>query len=457
MRRDELAAWVHASDATALLPSRHSGEAGRIALPFTLSDATELGAGLSLAVVRDAEGRHYPVPLAVTGPGWRRATSGDGAALALVGLLGDGGDTRRGRFEATRWHGPPLPGAAAERPVDVDQTNESVVVDERVVVKWTVRSAGGPEAAPSRLADLVESGFTGMPRPWGLVRWHPEQTGRDAEPVLVATAVDYLRGAVDGWEWVVEDVRALARGDLDLTGAAAPAAALGALTAQMHLGLPTRGRAGPQDTARWVRSARAELADALAVVDGGEGARLRAHAGDLAQLVDRLGTAVDTPLIDTHGDLHVGQVLRWQPSGPQDDADPARMPDGPAYAVTDFDGNPVLSPAERVAPAPAAVDVAGLLQSLDHVGRVVVHRTDGVGPDVVEEWIAAAQSALLVAYRRELAAADRSELLDHLLLRPLRARQVVREYLYAVRHLPHWRYVPHAALPSLFAPSNAKR
>jgi maltokinase len=38
-----------------------------------------------------------------------------------------------------------------------------------------------------------------------------------------------------------------------------------------------------------------------------------------------------------------------------------------------------------------------------------------------------------------------------LLLPALRVRQVVREYLYAARHLPHWRYVPHSALPALIA------
>jgi maltokinase len=124
---------------------------------------------------------------------------------------------------------------------------------------------------------------------------------------------------------------------------------------------------------------------------------------------------------------------------------------GPSYAVTDFDGNPVLSPADRVAPAPAAVDVAGLLQSLDHVGRVVSHRTEHFDAALVEEWIAGAQGALLDRYRAALAEAGRPHLLDESLLPTLRVRQVVREYLYAARHLPHWRYVPHSALPAVVA------
>jgi maltokinase len=144
---------------------------------------------------------------------------------------------------------------------------------------------------------------------------------------------------------------------------------------------------------------------------------------------------VGTPLIHVHGDLHVGQVLRH--------GDPAE------YVVTDFDGNPVLAPQERSAPQPAALDVAGMLASLDHVGRVAVKRTDGVDAAVVREWISAAQDAFLAAYRSTLTSLGSLELLDERLLVPLRLQQECREYLYAVHHLPHWRYVPDAALVDL--------
>ena len=79
------------------------------------------------------------------------------------------------------------------------------------------------------------------------------------------------------------------------------------------------------------------------------------------------------------------------------------------------------------------------------------HHTEHVRPELVEDWIAASQGGALDAYRGALAAAGRSHLLDESLLPALRVRQVVREYLYAARHLPHWRYVPHSALPALIA------
>jgi maltokinase len=42
-----------------------------------------------------------------------------------------------------------------------------------------------------------------------------------------------------------------------------------------------------------------------------------------------------------------------------------------------------------------------------------------------------------------------ADLLDERLLSPLRLQQEVREFLYAVRHLPVWRYVPDGALVDL--------
>ena len=131
-----------------------------------------------------------------------------------------------------------------------------------------------------------------------------------------------------------------------------------------------------------------------------------------------------------HGDLHVGQVLRW---------------DG-GYAVSDFDGNPVLTAAERAPPQPPARDVAGMLRSLDHVGRIVDRRTERRHHDQVAAWIAAARASVPRGVHRRLASAGRSELFDARLLHPFEVEQECRELVYAARHLPRWTYVPDAAL-----------
>ena len=59
-----------------------------------------------------------------------------------------------------------------------------------------------------------------------------------------------------------------------------------------------------------------------------------------------------------HGDLHAGQFLRA----------------GDRLLITDFDGNPLADSAERRLPQSPLIDVASMVQSIDHVGRIVVTR-----------------------------------------------------------------------------------
>lgn len=393
--------------------------------------ALPLRAGTWVAVVSDADGGRWTVPLIEDDGGLRRAVPGDGVAEALVRLLAPGQE-HDDAFRVTAWHHEPAEG---ERAVTVDQTNESVVVGERAVVKWAVRlpavGDGYPQPAAARISALAESGFTGMPQPWGLLRWDG-----DGLDLMLASVVSLLPGALDGWDWAVQDVSAAALGRASLDDALVAPRQLGALVADMHASLVrTLWGANAGMVREWESRAVEELHEALALVDGDEGERLRRRAARIEGAYSAFRVCVGTSRIEVHGDLHVGQVLRYG--------------DPPTYAVTDFDGNPVLTSAERAAPQPAALDVAGMLASLDHVGRVVIRRTEGADADVVRRWISASQTEFLDSYRRGLASVGRSELLDERLLRPLRLQQEVREFLYAVRHLPHWRYVADAALADL--------
>jgi len=196
------------------------------------------------------------------------------------------------------------------------------------------------------------------------VRW------RDGEGFerTIMTAADYLAGAVDGWTWAVELVRAHARGEQ--VDAITPFSKLGEMTARMHLAFAEQG------VEAWDRGAisvlhgecRADLAEAVRLIDGEEGARLWVRADRIGARMDALAEIDSTPVIYIHGDFHIGQVLRVG------DGELAR------YAFVDFDGNPVLSPADRMKRQPAARDVAGMLASIDHVARVVNYRTEGLDP-----------------------------------------------------------------------------
>jgi maltokinase len=403
---------------------------------LSLAAGLDLQHGRWVCVVADEADRRWTVPIVLERSSARRARVGDGVAEALVDRI-VGLRPVESPFAVQSFAGRRV---AGERVMGVDQTNESVVVGEAAVVKWCLqlparepsrRTAVAPAAR--RLTALAAAGFDGMPDVWGLLRL---DVGDD-EPLLLASVTGYLPGAVDGWEWATADARAFAAGELDQATSVAPASALGELTAQMHLAFAAAGRerATPVDAQRWAEAAHRDLTEAVERIDGSEGARLAASASQVAAELAVFGGLDGTPLIDIHGDLHVGQALRHS------------MP--PAYVITDFDGSPVASLDESARRQPAAVDVAGMIASLDHVGRVVLHRTPGVARARVVDWIERVQEAYLSSYRRVLTGAGAEDLLDDRLLRPLRFRQECREFLYAAQHLPHWRYVPDQTLAAL--------
>ncbi len=415
------------TDPSALLPSRRSGEAARIEQPLDLIACVQLDdsrADLWYVIVRDARGVSYGVPCVVSGKALRRAAPGDGAAEALLSCVveSDAGSIER-PLSVIRWHAERCSG---ERGFEVDQTNELVVVGERAVVKWLLHPTSEEQPAPRRLAALADAGFTGTPQPWGLVSIKEA----DAD-VLIATVIAYVADAQDGWEWAVGDVRSLALGETDESTALRSIPQIGTLVAEMHLAFAAGGRSIATDAEAegWSIEAADDLRDAA----------LRTQWTRLIeQEVALIPGFVGTTIIDVHGDLHIGQVLR------------SSRDDG--LSIIDFDGSPTRSPEQRLARQPAGRDVAGMLASLDHVGRVVLHRTEGLDEGQrarVHDWIAAAQRGFLDSYLSRLAEVGEESLLDARLVRTFQLQQECREFIYAARYLPHWRYAPEGALAAL--------
>ncbi len=380
-----------------------------------LLDSLDLGAGYRLAIVDDGD-RVSALPMT----GDARAQPGDGASEALLRLLAAGSSTL-GRFDVRSWS---TTTAAGERAVGVDQTNESVIVGDAAVVKWATHLQLGPHPAPERLTALRAAGFTGMPAPWGMITWRTP----DGDETLVASVDDYLPGAVDGWTWAVEMITAAALSG-DPAPAVSAAASLGVLVADLHDCLSaTVGTASTVDAARWRTQALDVLDIACASGDSPAAALARQRRSEITGILDELGSLAGSPVIHGHGDLHVGQILRAQNR----------------YFVTDFDGNPVLPVAQRMLPIPAALDVAGLSQSLVHAA-VVARRYTDLDPLVVADVDTALRSAFLSAYTGALT----QPIYRGAALRAFRLQQVLREIVYAARHLPRWMYVPDAALPAL--------
>ncbi len=347
---------------------------------------------------------------------WRRASAGDGVAEALLDALARESSATQGPFTIQSWTGRSTLG---EKAIGVDQTNESVIVGDAAVVKWATHLQEGPHPAPRRVAVLRDAGFDGMPTPWGFVTWR----STDGSETVAASVDEYLPGAVDGWTWAVDLITAAAR-DGDVAPVADAAAQVGTLVADMHAALSaTVTLASARDAERWRDAAFDLLDDACSLH-----AVARERRSEIAGTLESLRVLADTPVIEGHGDLHVGQVLRS---------------DG-KFFVTDFDGNPVLPAAQRILPIPAAQDVAGMVQSLAHAAIVASKYTD-LDPAALADVDVAARMAFLDAYEVRVL----GELYDPKPVRAFRLQQVLREIIYAATYLPRWMYVPDAALPAL--------
>jgi len=429
-----------------LLPARFATEGTPSPEALDVLSATQLSQSTYLLVAQvpahnqNDTAETFVVPAVLEEGRLRRAIPGDGAAEALVArLTGDEPSVFPGLVcEAFRpmngWSESPT----GERALPVDQTHESVVVGEVAVVKWQVSAT--PTPAPTMVAHLAANNFTQMPKPRGFVSWN-----NGDEDVLLASVTDFLPGASDGWEWMVADLAQFATGSIPLSAAVAPAAEIGSLVARMHEALATssdvipspRRLATADERQLWFARAKASLLDALSNVEGEARQLLERRKDAIEDLFETIRDSGDTTVIPVHGDLHVGQLLRWHGG----------------YAANDFDGNPVLSVRERMAPAPAARDVAGMLQSLDHVGRVVLRRTADAKPSRVFDWIGESQHNFLDSYRAHFRAHSResgvASLLDDSLLFPFQVEQECREFIYAHRHLPRWGYVPAGAIQAL--------
>ena len=392
-----------ASTSRGYVASDLAGSAPAVALK--LSDRF----AVTLVPAPAGDGSFRVVPLArdeILVTSWRQAAAGDGLSAFVAGV--------------------PL---ASERPIEADQTNTSVVVGERAVIKWFRRIGPGPARATRLLAHLEAAGFREMPSPLGALTW----TSPSGAEMTIAQGDAFLPGARDGWEWCVERLeRHLGHGEVACPAGCDPwiGERLGRLVVRLHAAfrspseaIPDPGSvADPSDVAAWRRAARATLDDALRLTadqDPDAGAALTAIEPAIRADLDLLPTDRPIDLWPVHGDFHVGQVLEW--SG--------------GLAVIDFDGNPSLGSEANAVRQPPERDLAQMLSSLDHVGRIVNERSAGHARVAVDGWIARTR-------REFLATLDP----DPALLAAFEVEQECRELVYAARFLPRWRYAPLATL-----------
>jgi trehalose synthase-fused probable maltokinase len=402
----------------------------------TEHDRAPIGPAAALVVleVTYADGGaadHYLVP-AVDG---REPRDGDGAWAGLVAAMADGAELRgrHGSFLCVRTPAldeilPSAHESAAvlhERSLGVEQSNTSVVLGERLILKLYRLLEPGQNPDLEVSAFLTDAGFADTPSVAGAVTWAPD----DGEPASAAMLQAFVPSAGDAWAAMLSALAADPAAGVEL------AARVGEVTARLHACLASRPdepafparMAVVGETAAWRASAERQLAQAVAALGGDMHRRLLELAPSLtARFADTFGSATGEARVSRiHGDYHLGQLLA--------------RPDG-GFSVIDFEGEPARPLAERRQPGSPLRDVAGMLRSLDYAARVVER---GSGLDA-GSWLVAARDAFIGAYGRVDAA-------DARLLEAFELEKACYEVRYEAGNRPEWLWLPMAAVERLAA------
>ena len=433
---------------------------------------------LAVALLRLDDRSTQRYTFALTGRPLRVAEGGEGAWRALLAAIGEGrvlpaiGDLAATADEAAPDPGEPGPVQAAlvcrpatalrgllagdpgpiaslpERPLGADQSNTSVVVGERVLLKAYRRLEPGLNPELELLAFLSEeAGFAAVAPLAG----YAEMVSASGGTSTVAVAEAFVADGADAYESIAAMLTdwLLAPGEVSVEFATEIAVDLGALTAGLHVALgDARGipefepRSATRDELRaWAQGARRQLVRAVDVTPGEAGRTLHDLAAAVTAELTVFEALATTPLLmRVHGDYHLGQVLV--------------APDG--YRVIDFEGEPLRSLEDRRAHGSPLRDVASMLRSLDHVGRSAGRRAAARNGGPLETpgldldgWLRRSRERFVDAYRAGLREAGPPIAVDLALIRAFEIEKECYEFIYASTYLPSWLWAPMEGLRGL--------
>jgi maltose alpha-D-glucosyltransferase / alpha-amylase len=356
----------------------------------------------------------------------------------------------------------PLPEIKNIAAIAREQSNSSVIVDNKYVVKVLRRITAGihPEIEVGRFfADVAH--FQNAPRLLGSIEL-VEGENRSALAVVHA----FIENQGDAWSvtanWLdrlVEEQRlttAEPRVDtLETTSMLQRIRQIGRRTAEMHLAFACSNvvpafAAEPiaaNDVARWTESGLGRAQTVFALLER-QRKELREPAAQLAQrLFDNRDAVLkhiesgriaefDGLMIRHHGDFHLGQVLIAK-----DDA-----------YILDFEGEPRRTLDERRAKAPPARDVAGFIRSIDYALSAAIARAHNLSPEdritltlQLRGWSERLGGAYWESYREALGDSrlwptddgQTQQLLDRFLL-----EKALYEIEYELTNRPAWSHIP---------------
>ncbi len=326
------------------------------------------------------------------------------------------------------------------RLMGAEQSNSSIVYDERIILKIFRRIQRGHNPEVEITEALAAQGFHSVAEPLATLRV------RDFD---LAILQPFLAGAAEGWALALTSLRDLfglndtasipiinvdepppepldpAQAGGDFAG---EAARLGAMTGTMHVALADAFGRQPADAKEWATAIAAQVDD----LEEGDVDRAGAQA-----VIDDLMALDGGVAIRVHGDYHLGQVLRTDAG----------------WFVLDFEGEPARPIDDRRRPSSPLKDVAGMLRSFHYASAVArTERDEYALEDLSAAWEMRNRQAFLQGYMKAAGAggilpADPESVAA--VLAAFELEKAVYELGYERSHRPDWTHIPLAALRRL--------
>lgn len=312
------------------------------------------------------------------------------------------------------------------RPQGGEQSNTSLILDDRYIMKVFRRIQVGPNPDVEVTEALGRVGFGRVPVPVAIWR----KNGTD-----LAVVRRFERSRGDGFELATASVREMFNRKrpprdckLDF---AEDARLLGRDVAAMHVALAEAYGADQADGSQWASDMIAQL---HRVASG------HLDSAHIERVYNRLASSEDLgAAIRIHGDLHLGQVLRLQRD----------------WMVLDFEGEPARPVEERRRHSSPLRDVAGMTRSFHYAAGMALREQGAGDPDLKvlsHSWAVRNVNSFLAGYADVDAAhrlLPRSRSSRDALLSVFELDKAVYEVAYELAYRPELADLPIRAVEAL--------